>query len=99
MPRTPVDPSSLPQMAVRLTLTRRALGHSQATMSRLVGSSTGGQAWHNYESGLRRISIGHALALCRTCNLTLDWIYQGHLHTLPQPIRDRIQELMASDRR
>lgn len=96
MVRRSADPASLPEMAARLALTRRALGHTQAMMAQLMGSTTAGQAWENYESGRRRISIGHALALCRTCSLTLDWIYQGQLHTLASPVRDRIEELIRA---
>jgi transcriptional regulator with XRE-family HTH domain len=92
MARQKPDPSSLSEIGARLGLTRKALGYTQAMMSKLMGSATAGQAWENYESGRRRISIDHALTLCRTCGLTLDWIYQGQMHHLPADIRDKIQQ-------
>lgn len=77
MARHKPDPASSAEIGARLAMTRRSLGATQAEMAKLMGSVTNGQAWSNYESGRRCISIGHALELCRTCGLTLDWIYQG----------------------
>jgi transcriptional regulator with XRE-family HTH domain len=89
-----LDPTSLPAIGARLKLTRQALGFTQATMSKLMGSSTAGQAWENYEAGRRRISVTHAMELCRTCQLTLPWIYQGQMHDLPPHIREEILRRM-----
>lgn len=94
MVRRHPDPTSLPEIGARLALTRQALGFTQATMSKLMGSVTAGQAWENYEAGRRRISLDHALELCRTCQLTLPWIYQGQMNDLPPHIRDAILRLM-----
>ena len=93
-PRHSTDPTSLVEIGTRLALTRQALGYTQAMMARLMGSSTAGQAFANYESGLRRISIGHATKLCQTCGLTMDWIYLGQMHSLPPDLRSKIQELL-----
>ena len=90
MARKSIDPSSVGEIGARLALTRRALGYTQATMSTLMGSTTAGQAFANYEAGARRISLDHALVLCRTCGLTLAWIYQGQMDTLPPHIREKI---------
>lgn len=94
MTRVQPNPTSLDEIGRRLKLTREALGHTQATLARLMGSSTDGQAVGNYETGLRRISIDHALALCASLGLTLDWIYRGSIHTLPADIIERIQVQM-----
>ena len=95
MARKGRDPTALNEIAERLALTRQALGYTQATMSRLMGSSTAGQAWENYEAGRRRISVDHALALCRTCGVTLAWVYQGQMDTLPKSLYDKISELLT----
>lgn len=88
------DPSSTEQIGQRLRLTRAALGHTQATMAGLMGSSTGGQAFANYEAGDRRISVNHALKLCATCGLTMDWIYRGDLESLSGRMGDKIRVQM-----
>jgi transcriptional regulator with XRE-family HTH domain len=99
MARRGTDPTSALEIGSRLALTRTALGYTQATMARLMGSATAGQAFANYESGLRRISLDHALKLCQTCGLTLAWIYQGQMHTLPPDLRDKIQHLLPPNKR
>jgi transcriptional regulator with XRE-family HTH domain len=97
MVRQPVDPTSIVQIGVRLALTRRALGLTQIMMGQLMGTISNGQAWGNYEGGKRRISVDHALALCRNCGMTLDWIYQGQMVNLPPDLREKIQRLMLED--
>src|SRR5262245_66621511 len=96
MARRSRDPTTVEEIAERWPVTRRALGHSQVAMARLMGSATVGQAWENYEAGRRRISIDHALALCRTCGLTLAWIYQGQMDSLPKNLYDKIQQMLPS---
>jgi len=97
MSRRSTDPTSIAEIGARLALTRRALGFYQVDMSRLMGAASNGQAWGNYEAGTRRISIDHALMLCRNCGLTLDWIYQGQMVNLPPTLREHIQRLMLED--
>jgi transcriptional regulator with XRE-family HTH domain len=71
------DPTSLLEIGARLAVTRKALGLTQAEMDRRMGSAlTGGH---------------HALALCRTCNITLDWIYRGQMHSLQPDICAKIE--------
>ena len=93
--RKPENPTSLTEIGHRLALTRQALGYTQATMGKLMGASAGGQAFQNYEAGRRRISIGHATKLCQTCGMSMDWIYLGHMHSLPPELRDKILEHVA----
>ena len=70
------DPTSLLEIGARLAVTRKALGLTQAEMDRMMGSTyTDGQTCNTYETGRQRIPTHHALALCRTCGITLDWIY------------------------
>ena len=99
MARRAPDPTSSVEISLRLALSRQALGYTQATMARLMGSATAGQAFANYESGLRRISLDHAIKLHQTCGLTLEWIYLGQMHNLPQDLRSKIQELLPPHKR
>lgn len=93
MARRSADPTSMSEIGRRLALTRQALGHTQVMMARLMGSSSNGQAWANYEAGMRRISIDHALELAKH-GVALNWIYQGETINLPPDLRDKIQRLM-----
>lgn len=99
MARHSTDPSSVEAIGNRLALTRQALGYTQATMAKLMGSTTAGQAFANYESGLRKIAVTHAIKLCQTCGLTLEWIYLGQMHNLPPDLRIRIQDLLPPNKR
>ena len=94
MAHQPIDPTSIAEIGRRLELTRRALGLTQVMMGRLMGAVSNGQAWGNYESGKRRISIDHALALSQNLGLPVDWIYQGRMVNLPPELRDKIQHFM-----
>jgi transcriptional regulator with XRE-family HTH domain len=86
------DPSSLPEIGARLAVTRKALGLTQTEMDRRMGSAlTNGQAYNAYETGRHRIPTHHALALCRTCNITLDWIYRGQMHSLQPDICAKLE--------
>ena len=94
MAHQPMDPTSIAEIGRRLELTRQALGLTQVMMGRLMGAVSNGQAWGNYESGKRRISVDHALALSQNLGLPLDWIYQGRMVNLPPELRDKIQHFM-----
>lgn len=97
MPRRPSkpDPASTAAIAERLRLTRRALGYTTTEMCRRMGSVSHGSAYTNYEMDRRRISTDHALALCASCSLTMDWIYLGDARMLPPDLREKIQQLQA----
>lgn len=56
---------------------------------RLIGSPS--SAWHNYEAGIRRISLDQALRLKRATGLTLEWIYTGDISSLPPHLGDKIR--------
>lgn len=92
---TPLDPTTM-DIGERLLHTRKALQYTTTEMCRLMGSKTNGSAFSNYEMGRRRISIDHALALCATCSLTLDWIYRGDAARLPDDLRAKIQRIKAA---
>jgi len=86
--------------ARRARATRAAFGHTQYEMCMLMGSiSVKGQAWDNYESGRRRISIDHAMTLCKNLGLTMDWFYFGDLKGLPADVARKLRaELIALER-
>jgi transcriptional regulator with XRE-family HTH domain len=98
MAHQPTDPTSIAEIGRRLELTRQALGLTQVMMGRLMGAVSNGQAWGNYESGKRRISVDHALALSQNLGLPLDWIYQGRMVNLPPELREKIQHFMLEAR-
>lgn len=89
--RNAKDQTTAAAIGARLKIARQALGYTQATMAKLMGSATAGQAWENYEAGRRRISMDHALALC-VLGLSLDWIYRGVMDGLSTELRQRIEE-------
>lgn len=62
---------------------RIALGHehSAAGFARLVDMTP--QAWNNYETGKRRISLDEANKIVRKFGIGLDWIYYGAEDRLP----------------
>jgi transcriptional regulator with XRE-family HTH domain len=100
--RSQIDPEGPEAIAKRLKALRDALKLTQAVMSRIVGSSTSGQLWgnyENYEGDWRRISLDHALALCRYCGVTLEWIYRGQIQSLPPDLAEKIrfQEMKAEE--
>ena len=97
MKRQRPDPTSPAEIGARLALTRRALGYTTTTMCRMMGSASHGSTYSNYESGIRRISLDHAIELYRRCRLTLPWIYLGELDTLPADIRNKILALLPND--
>jgi len=84
-----LDPTSLLEIGARLAVTRKALGLTQAETEDCA--LTNGQTFNFYETGRQCIPTHHALALCRTCNITLDWIYRGQMHSLQPDICAKIE--------
>ena len=84
MAHQPIDPTSIAEIGARLELTRQALGLTQVMMGRLMGAVSNGQAWRNYESGKRRISIDHALALTRSWAYRWTGFTRGRWSTCPR---------------
>lgn len=82
---------SLDTVAGRLRRTREAFKMNQADWCRLTGIET--QAWNNYESGRRRISVDQAIKVCQATGVTIDWIYRGLMNTsLPSAIQIELQK-------
>lgn len=76
-------------IAARLAQTREALGLKAADLCRQTGIAP--NAWSQFESGERPITIKNAVKLCETYGLTLDWIYRGDAAGLPQRVFQQIK--------
>lgn len=82
---------SLDSIPGRLKRTREAFKMNQADWCRMVGIDT--QAWNNYESGRRRISLDQLLKVCRATGITTDWIYRGMMSaSIPSQIQIELQK-------
>src|SRR5262245_52168549 len=93
--RPPVDPTSATEVGKRLAQARAALGYTTTKMCELMGSSSNGSAYTNYESGRRLISLEHARQL-RKYGFTLEWIYCG---VIKAELSTRLQKLMFPQQR
>jgi transcriptional regulator with XRE-family HTH domain len=83
--------TTLDGIAGRLLRTREAHKMNQAQWCRLVGIEP--QAWNNYETGRRRISLDQAIKVCQATGVTTDWIYRGLMSTsLPTAIQVELQK-------
>lgn len=96
MPKTAPHPSSIEEIARRITLTRLAFSENQATFSRRTGISQ--QSLSNYEEAVRRISLDQALKLCAGTGVSLDWIYRGVTAYLPREIAENMQKIEGQQR-
>lgn len=94
-----MHPTSQRAIAERMILTRRALGMTTTQMCKLLGSSSGGSLWSNYEVGRRVIPPKHMLILYDKKGITADWVYLGDPSRLPDDLRLIIKELMQPRRR
>jgi len=88
----PKNPESIEETARRARITREAFGYTQNYMGLMAGGTDGSAMWYNYEKGINFPERSAALALCRNCRLTLAWIYQGVLDTLPGDLIAKILE-------
>src|SRR5262245_54205808 len=86
----PHKSASVKDVAQRLRVIRQALDLNQAAMAALVGTSQ--QAWNNFESGRRRISIDQAILVCNATGVDLDWIYCGETGGIRSDLASRIQQ-------
>lgn len=88
MRRDAPSPSSLDEIAKRLILLRKALGYTQAMIGKLAGVS--GNAWGNYEAGLRRIELDHVFQLEAATGAPQEWIYRGIMARMPLELAEKI---------
>ena len=88
-------PTSLPEMAERLRITRLALKLTQARLCRLARIST--QTWNNAETGDGRLGLSRGIRLCEATGLTLEWIYRGIRYGLPAELAEAITRVEDSE--
>lgn len=59
----------------------------------LAGTGIARNSYSEWETGVRRISLDGAIALCNRHELSLDYIYFGRMHMIDDPqLRDRIRD-------
>ena len=66
-------------------MTREALGIKPADVCKRI--KVGRNAWSQYESGERRITLRVAIKFCEEYGLSLDWIYRADPSKLSNDIR------------
>jgi transcriptional regulator with XRE-family HTH domain len=88
MTRALTNPYSLDEIAKRLILLRKALGNTQATMGALAGVS--GNAWQNYEKGIRRIELDNVFQLETATGAPQEWIYRGIMARMPIELAEKL---------
>lgn len=82
------DPEGVDAIAERLDLTRRALGLRQNAFAARAGLNP--NTYNQWEKAKGRPDIDGAKALCRTYDLSLDWIYFGNAGRLPADLIEKI---------
>ena len=84
-PKRPQGAARRDPIALRLAMTRVALGYdNQAEFAAKAGLRQ--NAYNQYETGKRRITLDAALKLKRTFGISLDWIYAGDRNGLPHAV-------------
>jgi transcriptional regulator with XRE-family HTH domain len=89
-------PSSTKNVAARLTLTREALGLSQAEICRRSGIAK--SAWNNAETADNRLSLNDAIKLWEAFEIDLRWTFLGKIGGLPHDLAKKVEKLMAKGR-
>jgi transcriptional regulator with XRE-family HTH domain len=80
--------SRIIEIGARLKATRDALG--------LTGTEFGNRAriaqnaYSQYETGKRMLTISAAMRLCATYGLTMDWLFRGDVSTLPHSLAAKL---------
>lgn len=97
MARKELPPTHPDNIRDRMRISREALGFNQTTLSRLLGTPP--STWHNWEKGIRRISIDKMFKLQSVTGLTMEWIYRGDIMSLPAELRERIQTQISRNNR
>jgi transcriptional regulator with XRE-family HTH domain len=80
-------------IAPRLRLTVKALGLMQSEVADRAGIPR--NAFNQYYSGKRTLTLAPAQSLCDEFGLTLDWLFRGDPSDLPQKLASKISELKS----
>lgn len=75
----------------RLRATREALGLTGTEFAR--GARLLQNAYSQYETGARLLTVSSAMRLCAAYGLTMDWLYRGEISTLPHSLAQKITNL------
>lgn len=78
-------------IGLRLELTRAVFGLQQNEFCSRAGIAT--NTYNNYEQGIRTPSLENAISLCKTYDLTLDWLFLGDPSGLRYDTADAIKAL------
>ncbi len=89
-------PASTKNVAARLTMTREALGLSQAEICRRSGIAK--SAWNNAETADNRLSLNDAIRLWEAFEIDLRWTFLGKIGGLPHDLAKKVEKLMAKGR-
>jgi transcriptional regulator with XRE-family HTH domain len=81
-------------LAARLKVTREALDVIPAEVCKRLG--IGANAWSQYETGARRITLEVAIRFCDEYGVSLDWIYRADPSKLPHELRIKIRAAEAA---
>lgn len=84
------------EIGARLRAAREALGLTQAEFYRRAGIAQ--NAYSQYESGKRLLTLNQAIKLRDAFGLSLDWLFQGDLAAMPHALAAKLaaqQEMSA----
>lgn len=81
-------PESNKSLAYRLKITREALDLRPVDVCKRL--KVGTNAWSQYESGERRITVPVAIKFCDEYGVTLDWLYRADPSRLPHELRMKL---------
>jgi len=87
-PDMPGPDETIPRIAARLRATRQALGLTQSELCLRAGIAR--NTYNQWEKAGGRPQLDEAKKLCRTFELTLDWIYFGDARKLPYELAAKI---------
>ncbi len=85
------NPYSKEAAAHRLTITRMALGLSQAQLCRELDISPASK-WNNAETGDNWLSWPNAIKFCARYGFGMHWLAQGDIRGVPEDLRPKIAE-------
>ena len=91
MPKDLIDSRAKAGVALRLSLTRSALGLDQASFA--SGAGIKKSTYNQYENGVNMPNLEAATRLRDTYRLTLDWIYLGDDGALSNKLATTINAL------
>lgn len=87
-------PTSKEAIAIRLRMTRLALGFDQQNLfAQTAGAAV--STYNNYEKAERIPNLDHAIRLCERFELTLDWLYRGDPSGLSYALANKINKIRS----